>query len=72
MSSNCHICNKPLKKGDKVYTTLEGKVTKKGEYVTDDNDPLTVCEVCGRELEGAVETLKRYNDDVKKKEGEEK
>lgn len=69
--TECHICKRQLKKGDKVFTTLEGKVIKKGtyDYNPDEVCPelsLIVCEKCGEELRGAVETLKRYNEEIKK------
>lgn len=68
--TECHICKRQLKKGDKVFATLEGKVIKKGtyDYNPDDECPesLIVCKICGEELKGAVETLKRYNEEIKK------
>lgn len=71
-AKNCYICQQPLKKGDKVFTTLEGKVVKKGTYTYNPDDPcpepLIVCEKCGKELNGAVETLKRFNEEINKEE----
>jgi len=70
MATNCHICQELLKKGDKVFATMEGKMIKKDVYDYDPDEPnpepLIVCEKCGNELKGAVETLKRYNEEVKK------
>jgi hypothetical protein len=69
---SCYICQQQLKKGDKVFATLEGKVVKKGVYdynPEDDSEPLIVCEKCGKELDDAVETLKRYKE-IEKKEAE--
>ena len=70
-TKNCYICQKLLKKGDKIFATLEGKVLKRGvhEYNPDEEtEPLIVCEKCGGELGAAVETLKRYNEETKKEE----
>lgn len=67
--TNCYICKQPLKKHDKVYATLEGKTVKKGAYdynPDEESEPLIVCEKCGVELNGAVETLKRYNEETNK------
>jgi hypothetical protein len=67
--TNCHVCQKVLKKGDKVYATLEGKVIKKGVYDYNPEEPcpepLIICEDCGEKLGGAVESLKRYNESIK-------
>lgn len=71
-AKNCHVCQNVLKKGDKVYAIFEGKVVKKGVHdynPEEENEPLIVCEDCGKKLEGAVESLKRYNELIKE-EGE--
>lgn len=70
----CHICQKPLNKGDKIFATLEGKITgpKKifdpPNFKDSNTSPLIVCEECGNELGSAVETLIRYKNQFKDEE----